>query len=77
MRLRGVITLALLALAGAALACPSCKDALGNTPQTAGLAKGFYYSILFMLGVVFSLVGFLVYKIVQEAKSGPSAPPAA
>jgi len=75
-RVWAAFAIALLA-ASACLACPTCKDAFGNTPQTAGLAKGFYYSILLMLGVVFGLVGFLVFKIVKEARKEPSAPPAA
>jgi hypothetical protein len=67
---------ALLLLAeGACRACPNCKDAFGNTPQTAGLAKGFYYSILFMLAMVFSLVGLLIMKIVKEARK-TTPPPA-
>jgi hypothetical protein len=56
-------------------ACPSCSDALGNTPQSAGYAKGFYWSILFMLGMVFSLVAVLIVKIVREARKGPAVPP--
>lgn len=66
----GIFILCLLA-ASAAMACPTCKDALSNNPQGLGLAKGFYLTILLMLGMVFSLVGLLVYKIVKEAKKGP------
>lgn len=68
MKLRAALLLAFALVASAAMACPTCKDAFGNTPQTAGLARGFYYTILLMLGVIFGMVGFLVYKIVREAR---------
>ncbi|MES2201374.1 MAG: hypothetical protein V4498_03900 [candidate division FCPU426 bacterium] len=44
---------------------------MSNTPSGEGLARGFYVTIFLMLGMVFSLVGLLVYKIVKEAKKGP------
>jgi hypothetical protein len=66
--------LALAALPALALACPSCKDALGENPETKGFSLGIYYSILLMLGMLFSLVGFIIYKIVQEARR-PVTPP--
>ena len=48
------IALGLLLLAlgsGAALGCPTCKDALSHDPTTANLARGYAYSILFMLSM--------------------------
>ncbi len=69
---RALPLLALFLLAAsAALACPTCKDALGKSSQ--GLGKGFYVTILLMLGVVFSMVGLLIYKIVREARKEPPA----
>jgi hypothetical protein len=60
-----------MALAAALNACPGCKDALAETPNSQGMWKGFAVTIFFMLGIVFSLVGTLVYKIVQEARKDP------
>ena len=76
MKLRWAVFMMAMLAAGAVLSCPTCKDALGNTPQSAGMARGFYHSILTMLGVVFSLVGILVFRIVKEARKETSAPPA-
>ena len=74
MKLRGRAAFALALLAASAChACPTCKDAFANSPETAGLAKGFYFSILLMLSMIFGLVGFLVYKIVKEARKEPSS----
>lgn len=72
---RWVFLLLFLALAGALMACPTCKDQLANSEKTAGLARGFYYSILLMLGIFFSLVAFLVFKIAKEARTAQSPPP--
>lgn len=57
-----------------ALACATCKDALGQNPETLGFAKGIYYSIILMFSVLFGIVGFIIYKIVQEARREPDAP---
>lgn len=64
----------LLALPGLALACPTCKDALGDNPESLGFARGIYYSIVAMLGILFSAVGFFIYKLVQMAKQEPDPP---
>ncbi len=66
----------LLALPALALACPGCKEAFGDNPESAGFAKGIYITVVGMLTVVFSLVGIIIYKIVQEARreTRPSDP---
>jgi hypothetical protein len=74
MRRRALLALALLAVPALVLACPTCKDALGENPETKGFALGIYYSILLMFGVLFSVVGLIIYKIVQEARRQPVAP---
>lgn len=80
---RAVWALALLlALPALSWACTGCKDALGDNPESLGFAKGIYITIFFMLGTVFSLAGFFIYKIVQEARresqpGQPGQPPAA
>ena len=72
MRRGAWLALALLALPALALACPTCSDALGENPETKGFALGIFYSILLMFGVLFSLVGFIIYKVVQEARREPA-----
>ena len=57
-----------LALASALQACPGCKDALTESPNSQGMWRGFYYTIVLLLALVFSMIGLLVYKIVQEAR---------
>lgn len=39
-------------------ACPGCKDALAeNDPHHARMVSGYFWSILFMMGMPFALVG--------------------
>lgn len=64
----------LLALPALAWACPTCKDALAENPEGLGFARGIYYSIIAMLGILFSAVGFFIYKLVQMAKQEPDPP---
>jgi hypothetical protein len=71
--------LALLAAADVALGCPTCKDALGHDPATANLARGYAYSILFMLSMPPLILGSLCayfYWEVRRAKARQSAPQA-
>ncbi len=50
------VTIAILILPiDPAAACPTCKDQLAA--GEAGLARGFYWSILFMLGMPASILG--------------------
>jgi hypothetical protein len=43
---------------GAALGCPNCKDAVNTTdPDGLNLARGYFYSILLMLAMPFTLAG--------------------
>lgn len=51
------VALAVLA-AAEALGCPTCKDSLAEGDDTASnLARGYFYSILLMLGMPFTLAG--------------------
>lgn len=43
--------LALLVFASSALACPTCKENLAGDPEAANIARGYFYSILFMLSM--------------------------
>jgi Na+-driven multidrug efflux pump len=67
-RLSWGLALVLALLPVLLLACPTCKDALGENPETRGFANGIYYTIVLLLGMLFSIVGFVIYKIVQEAQ---------
>ena len=65
-----------LVLAGVASACPTCKDNLAHDPATANLARGFYYSILFMVSMPFVIFGGMsayFYWEVRKAKSQQAA----
>lgn len=52
-----------------ATACPSCQSALGNDSSQGDLARGIYYSILFMMAMPFAIVGTfggLAYRAVKR-----------
>jgi hypothetical protein len=67
------LAIALVALlSGPALACPTCKDQLAHDPDSANLARGFYYSILFMLSMpplIFSSLAAYFYWEVRKARA--------
>ena len=52
-----------LAVAPEAFGCPNCKDAVNTTdPEGLNMARGYFYSILLMLAMPFTLIGsFGVY----------------
>ena len=56
--------------ATSAWACPGCKQALAEEGQ-GDLARGIYYSVLFMMSVPFAIVGtfsFVAYRAIQREK---------
>ncbi len=61
-----------LSIAAVASACPNCKDALAaNDPTHSGVVKGYFYSILFMMGTPFAIIGgfsLYMYRQVQRAR---------
>jgi hypothetical protein len=61
-----------LALAGVAAACPTCKDTLAHDPAASNLARGIYYSILFMISMPFvifgSLCGYFYWEVSRARK---------
>jgi hypothetical protein len=75
---------AMALIPAAAMACPNCKSMLeDNSASTNGsmaggfagsMAAGYYYSILFMLTVLFSMVGTLFFVIRREARQSPVDP---
>jgi hypothetical protein len=59
------------ALAGEAIACPNCKEAVSAQPaDQAGMAQGYNWSVLFMLGVPFTLLGTGTFMVVRAARNG-------
>ena len=40
-----------------AWSCPNCKDTLANDPAQAGLVRGFFWSIMFMVSMPFLVFG--------------------
>lgn len=66
-----LIFTALVAMPALAMACPNCKDALAQDPDAANLARGLYYSILFMLSMpalILTGLGSLFYLEIRKAR---------
>ena len=64
-------TVVLLSVADFAAACPSCKEALGNSSGGGDLVSGFFWSILFMLSMPFLLLGsfgLYFYCLVRKSR---------
>ena len=65
-----VVCLAVLSgTASIAWACPSCQAALNSDGSQGDLARGIYYSILFMMSMPFAIVGTfagLMYRAVKR-----------
>jgi hypothetical protein len=54
-----------------ASACPNCKEALASqTGEAAKLKDGYFYSILFMMGMPFLLLGTGAFLVVRAVKRG-------
>jgi hypothetical protein len=62
-----------LLFAATASACPNCKEALAaNDPEHSGVVKGYFYSILFMMGMPFAFLGcfsLYMYRQVLRARA--------
>jgi hypothetical protein len=67
-----ILSLALVVLVatpGVASACPSCQAALAGDGEHGDLARGIYYSILFMMSMPFAIIGtfsFMAYRAVKN-----------
>jgi uncharacterized membrane protein len=60
-----------LLLVGEVSACPNCKEAMAaQTGDAARLKDGYYYSILFMMGMPFLLLGTGALMVVRAVKRG-------
>ena len=66
--------------ADAAFGCPNCKDAVSaNDPEGMNLARGYFYSILIMLAMPFTLVGsfgaYVWREMRRQKREGAPNPP--
>ncbi len=70
--LPGLVVLASLWFAGAADACPRCKDAIGSKkgPDAQRLAEGFSYSIYLMMGMPIVLLTTGSIAVARAVKKG-------
>jgi uncharacterized paraquat-inducible protein A len=61
-----------LLIASVAAACPTCKEGLAqNDPHGQSIAAGYYYSILFMMAMPFTVLGTfggLAYLSIRRAR---------
>ena len=73
----GVALAALLCSPRSSLACPTCKDGMAaNDPEHEHMVKGYFYSILFMMGMpylVLSSFGLYMYLEVRKARARDAA----
>ena len=65
------VLLSTVALAQPAWACPNCKDSLAQQGENGpNVARGFYWSILFMMGTPFAILGgFSGYMYLEVRKA--------
>lgn len=74
------VVLACGIVAGDALGCPNCKDAVNTSdPEGLNLARGYFYSILIMLAMPCTLIssfGIYVWREMQRQKRADGLPPA-
>ncbi len=61
----------LLLAAGPAAGCPNCKEAVSAQPaEVASMARGYNWSVLFMLAVPATLLGTGAFAVHRAVKSG-------
>jgi len=63
------LAVAALLLAADALGCPNCKDGVNTSdPQGLNIARGYFYSILLMLAMPFTLAGSFAAYVWREMR---------
>jgi hypothetical protein len=63
------IALGVLLAAADALGCPNCKDGVNTSdPQGLNIARGYFYSILLMLAMPFTLAGTFAAYVWREMR---------
>ena len=71
-----------LLLNSVAVACPNCKEAMEKQdPTHGGMVKGYFYSILFMMGTPYLVLGtfcaVMYYRVRRARRAGKPNPPLA
>jgi heme/copper-type cytochrome/quinol oxidase subunit 2 len=64
--------LTVLMLATLCQACPTCRNAIAENVQQAGIIRGYFWSILFMMSMPFLILGGLsayFYYQVRQARA--------
>lgn len=68
---------AVFAAPRSSVACPTCKDGMAaNDPEHEHMVKGYFYSILFMMGMPYLLLssfGLYMYLEVRKARGRDAA----
>jgi hypothetical protein len=72
----------LLVLNSVAAACPNCKEAMEKQdPTHGGMVKGYFYSILFMMGTPYLVLGTfcaaMYYRVRRARRAGKLKAPLA
>lgn len=66
-----LVALTLSAAPPSARACPNCKEAIENQDgEGANLKTGYYYSILVMVAMPFTLLGTGAYLVTRAVRRG-------
>lgn len=75
-----VVLITVFCLQSFAMACPTCKDGMGNDPERANLVRGYFWSILFMMSMPFLILtgigGYFYYEIRKARLAQAAASPA-
>ena len=65
----------ILLFAGAAMACPACKDAIANDPNGPKLTQGWARSIYLLMWTPYVLFGGVTFGIVRSARRNKAKAP--
>ena len=72
-----VLLIVAVCVGAEALGCPNCKDAVNTSdPDGLNVARGYFYSILLMLAMPFTLVGSFgayVWREMRRQKAAAAA----
>jgi heme/copper-type cytochrome/quinol oxidase subunit 2 len=77
-----LVLLVVLLAASVASACPNCKEAMEKQdPTHGGMVKGYFYSIIFMMGTPYLVLGtfcaVMYYRVRRARLAGKPKPPLA
>ena len=64
-----LVVLVAVVITAEAMGCPNCKDGVNTAdPQGLNVARGYFYSILFMLAMPFTLAGSFAAYVWREMR---------